>query len=97
MSNSDFLGEQMYQVLKMQELPPYMTLKEFCHRIFPISQRTVWRMISTGEFPKPMARIGGKTAVWKTEELLTWIEKQKQREQSHRPVSVAERKRKSTQ
>ena len=73
-------------------LPVYLTLKEFRRRVFPIAERTAWRLISTGEFPKPAARIGRKTAVWKTEELLAWIETQERRELSHRPVNIPERK-----
>lgn len=73
------------------ELPVYLTLKEFRRKVFPIAERTAWRLISTGDFPKPAARIGNKTAVWKTEELLTWIEDQERRELSHRPVNVFDR------
>jgi predicted DNA-binding transcriptional regulator AlpA len=86
----------MLKAIDETELPMYLSLKEFRHKVFPIAERTVWRMISTGEFPQPTARIGRKTAVWKTEELLPWIEQQKQREQSHHPVNVAERKRKKS-
>ena len=75
-------------------LPVYLTLKQFRDRVFPIGERTVWKLIAAGKFPRPSARIGTKTAVWKTEELLAWIEAQKRRELSHRPANVYERKRK---
>jgi len=76
----------------ISDLPVYLTLKQFREKVFPIADRTVWRMISTGDFPRPAARVGKKTAVWKTEELLAWIETQERREMNHRPVNVFDRR-----
>lgn len=45
----------MQKVLNETELPIYLSLKEFRRKVFPIAERTIWRMISTGEFPKPSA------------------------------------------
>lgn len=73
----------MDQLIDETELPLYLSLKDFRRKVFPIAERTVWRLISTGEFPKPAARIGKKTAVWKREDLLAWVQKQEIKEQTH--------------
>jgi predicted DNA-binding transcriptional regulator AlpA len=82
----------MLKVVDQTELPMYLSLKEFRQKVFPIGERTVWRLISTGDFPKPTARIGKKTAVWRTTDLLAWVETQERKELSHRSVNVPERK-----
>jgi predicted DNA-binding transcriptional regulator AlpA len=74
--------------MDVTELPVYLTLKEFRRKVFPIAERTVWRMISAGDFPRPAARIGKKTAVWRTDELLAWVKTQEQQEYSHHPINV---------
>lgn len=82
----------MFRVITPDELPMYLSLKEFRQKVFPIGERTVWRLISTGDFPKPTARIGKKTAVWRTEDLLAWVETQERKELSHLSVNVPKRK-----
>jgi predicted DNA-binding transcriptional regulator AlpA len=76
------------ECVDVNQLPVYLSLKEFRRKVFPIAERTAWRMISTGTFPKPAARVGKKTAVWRTDELMAWIETQERKELSHRPVNV---------
>ena len=77
------------EIVNESELPIFLTLKEFRRRVFPIGERTAWRLIATGAFPKPSARVGTKTAVWKTEDLLSWIESQKRTELKHRPKNIS--------
>jgi len=74
------------------DLPLYLTLKQFRDRVFPIGNRTVWRLISVGQFPRPAARVGGKTAVWRTADLLEWVEDQERRERTHRPNNLDTRR-----
>jgi predicted DNA-binding transcriptional regulator AlpA len=39
-----------------------------------IGQRTLWRWISAGVFPKPDLRLGTKVVRWRAETLTDWIE-----------------------
>jgi len=73
----------------IENLPPYLTLKQFRDKVFPVSERQAWRLISTGDFPKPAARIGNRTAVWRTSELLAWIQDQERRELNHQTKNIS--------
>jgi predicted DNA-binding transcriptional regulator AlpA len=44
-------------------------------RRLEIGQRTLWRWVSTGQFPQPDFRMGSKVVRWKAETLEAWIEK----------------------
>ena len=39
-----------------------------------IGQRTLWRWVSTGLFPRPDLRFGRKIVRWKAATLLAWVE-----------------------
>lgn len=54
-------------------LPYRITLREFRRQLWPESERSLWRRLSAGDFPKPIARIGGKTWLWDTEVLVDWV------------------------
>ena len=84
----------LYHVVDQTKLPLNLTLKQFQTLVYPVSARKVWQMISTGKFPQPTSRIGNKTSIWKTEELLDWVAEQEQRERNRRPINVHERTRK---
>lgn len=51
--------------------PLLITAEEFGN-LLQISERTIWRLNSAGEIPKPV-RIGG-TVRWRREEVMQWIE-----------------------
>lgn len=50
-----------------------LDLAEVC-RLLCLSERTVYRLISTGEFPAADVRIGGKIRRWRRETVERWIE-----------------------
>jgi predicted DNA-binding transcriptional regulator AlpA len=39
-----------------------------------IGQRTLWRWVSTGEFPPPDFRRGAKIVRWRADTVATWID-----------------------
>lgn len=39
-----------------------------------IGQRTLWRWIATGVFPKPDIRIGKRIVKWRRETVLAWLD-----------------------
>jgi excisionase family DNA binding protein len=46
-------------------------VKEVARRL-GLSDRTVWRLNSTGKLPRPVS-IGGKSKRWRSEEITAWV------------------------
>jgi predicted DNA-binding transcriptional regulator AlpA len=42
----------------------------------PLGERTLWRMISAGTFPRPCISLGSKTRLWRREVVEAWIAEQ---------------------
>lgn len=54
------------------ELPVLLTIRELA-AILKISQRSIWRLVSSGKLIQPL-HIGGSIR-WRQDEVLKWIEK----------------------
>ena len=57
-------------------LRPWQLVKIAGHNdkpIFPFSAPTLYRMISNGDFPKPM-HLGKRLTAWKASEIRAWID-----------------------
>jgi excisionase family DNA binding protein len=50
-----------------------LTLTQVKAEYLPLSVRTIYRMISAGEFPKADKTIGRKIRLWKRETVEAWI------------------------
>lgn len=46
-------------------------------RQFGVGRIKVWRLVQSGEFPKPM-KLGGRTLRWDTQDVLAWYREQKE-------------------
>jgi predicted DNA-binding transcriptional regulator AlpA len=58
-------------------LPPaLLTLALIRKHYVPAGQRTIFRWISAGKFPKPDISLGGKIRYWRRETVEAWIEAQ---------------------
>jgi predicted DNA-binding transcriptional regulator AlpA len=57
----------------VSEPPALLTLALVRRHYFPVGERTVFRLISSGRFPKADIRIGGKLRLWKRETVEAWI------------------------
>ncbi len=57
----------------LTEPPALLTLAMIRKFYLPIGERTVFRLISSGKFPKADIGIGGKLRLWKRETIETWI------------------------
>jgi predicted DNA-binding transcriptional regulator AlpA len=53
--------------------PALLTLAMIRRYYLPLGSRTVFRMISSGQFPKADISIGGKVRLWKRETVEAWI------------------------
>ena len=53
--------------------PALLTLVMIRKFYLPIGERTVFRLISAGKFPKADIGIGGKLRLWKRETIEEWI------------------------
>jgi hypothetical protein len=53
--------------------PALLTLALIRELYFPIGQRTIFRLISAGNFPKADVGIGAKIRLWKRETIEAWI------------------------
>ena len=62
--------------IKTEELPALINLKMIRNRYVPLSDRTIFRMISAGTFPKADVQLGGKVRLWKRATIESWIDEQ---------------------
>jgi len=53
--------------------PQLLILAMIRQHYVPIAARTIFRMISSGRFPKADIGIGGKIRLWKRETVEAWI------------------------
>jgi predicted DNA-binding transcriptional regulator AlpA len=56
-----------------QVRPALLTLAMVRRYYLPIGERTLFRMISAGAFPRADIGIGGKLRLWKCETVEDWI------------------------
>jgi predicted DNA-binding transcriptional regulator AlpA len=55
-------------------IPALLSMKLICDHFIPVDERTIYRWLSAGEFPKADICKGGKIRLWKRETIETWIE-----------------------
>jgi hypothetical protein len=56
------------------EIPPALLTLAMIRRYYvPIASRTLFRLISSGQFPRADIGIGGKLRLWKRETVEAWI------------------------
>ena len=53
--------------------PALLTMALLRRHYFPVGERTVFRLISAGRFPRADIRMGGKLRLWKRETVEAWI------------------------
>ena len=59
------------------EAPPALLTLALIRRYYlPLGERTIFRMISAGTFPRADISKGGKLRLWKRETVEQWIEDQ---------------------
>ena len=58
---------------ELRSPPALLTLALVRRYYFPIGERTLFRLISSGRFPMADIRMGGKIRLWKRETVETWI------------------------
>ena len=56
-----------------KEPPALLTLALVRQHYFPVGERTVFRLISSGRFPRADIRMGGKLRLWKRETIENWV------------------------
>ncbi len=57
-----------------EPLPALITMKMIRARYVPLAERTLFRMISAGKFPKADCQQGGKIRLWRRETIEEWID-----------------------
>ena len=55
------------------EPPALLTLALIRRHYFPVGERTVFRLISSGKFPRADVRMGGKLRLWRRETIENWV------------------------
>jgi predicted DNA-binding transcriptional regulator AlpA len=58
---------------QLSDPPALLTLAMIRRYYLPLGSRTVFRMISSGQFPKADIGIGGKVRLWKRQTIEQWI------------------------
>jgi predicted DNA-binding transcriptional regulator AlpA len=53
--------------------PALLTLALVRRHYFPVGERTLFRLISSGRFPRADIRMGGKLRLWKRETIENWV------------------------
>jgi predicted DNA-binding transcriptional regulator AlpA len=61
------LNRQAEAVADRQAIPALLTQQLVRKHFLPLGERTFWRWVSTGQFPKPDLIFGGKSRFWKKE------------------------------
>jgi predicted DNA-binding transcriptional regulator AlpA len=57
--------------------PPALLTQQMVRRFYlPLAERTFWRWVSEGKFPRPDLALGGKSRFWKRETVEGWISAQ---------------------
>jgi predicted DNA-binding transcriptional regulator AlpA len=57
------------------EPPLLLSVKEAAHLV-GLSSRSVWRLVSTGQFPPADVRLGSRIVKWRRETVISWINSQ---------------------
>ena len=66
-------------------IPALLTQAIIRARFLPVGERTFFRLISSGKFPRADVAIGGKLRLWRRETVEAWIkEKSGQNSENHR-------------
>jgi predicted DNA-binding transcriptional regulator AlpA len=55
-------------------LPRLLTLKLIRTHYLPLAERTIYRMLSTGQFPPADIQEGGKIRLWRRETVEAWVD-----------------------
>jgi hypothetical protein len=61
------------EAVEQRAIPTLLTLALIRKHYLPVGERTVFRMISSGKFPKADIGIGTKIRLWKRETIEAWI------------------------
>jgi predicted DNA-binding transcriptional regulator AlpA len=61
-------------VADRDDLPELLTKPMILKQFLPCGQRTLWRWMASGVFPKPDISIGGKVRYWRKSTILAWID-----------------------
>jgi predicted DNA-binding transcriptional regulator AlpA len=61
------------EAVEQRTIPALLTLAMIRKHYLPVGERTVFRMISSGKFPKADIGIGTKIRLWKRETIEAWI------------------------
>jgi hypothetical protein len=61
------------EAVEQRAIPALLTLALIRKHYLPVGERTVFRMISSGKFPKADIGIGTKIRLWKRETIEAWI------------------------
>jgi len=77
-SAPDAVERRDWQVARLASDPPpvLLTLAMIRRHYVPLGERTIFRMISAGTFPKADVAIGRKLRLWKRETVEAWIARQ---------------------
>jgi predicted DNA-binding transcriptional regulator AlpA len=54
-------------------IPALLTQQLVRKHFLPLAERTFWRWVSAGQFPKPDLSMGGKARFWRRESVEQWI------------------------
>ncbi len=68
------LNRQAQAVADRQAIPELLTQQLVRRHYLPLAERTFWRWVSAGQFPKPDLIFGGKSRFWKRESVERWID-----------------------
>jgi predicted DNA-binding transcriptional regulator AlpA len=72
-NNGDFTMQIQTNQFQAENPPALLTLAMIRRYYVPIASRTLFRLISSGRFPKADIGIGGKLRLWKRDTVEAWI------------------------
>jgi predicted DNA-binding transcriptional regulator AlpA len=74
--------------VRIEALPPYLNLVTLGERVLQLKRTATQILISRPDFPLPI-RLGGRHRVWKTTEVLDWVDRQPRLSGRSMPSSLA--------
>jgi prophage regulatory protein len=53
----------------------YLRLAQLAPSLVPVSPTTLWRMVASGKFPRPV-RLSARVTAWRVEDVRQWLDAQ---------------------
>ncbi len=77
---------------RIEQLPTYLNLADLAERVLHLKRTATYSVIARADFPAPID-LGGRRRLWRTLEVLSWVDRQPRLYARSVPESLASRRR----